>query len=352
MKQSLFSLCVAVLCLMALAGCGRTNDAQDPSPAQTMTASVPAESAPETPPGSERSSESAETSDNQPADTPDDTMEPAPQATPYVFGEAVTESDPVEESWFEDAVFLGDSRTEGLQIYSGLRAGDFFWSRGMNVFSVDDPEKRVIEVNGEKLTLMEALALKSYTKVYIMIGVNELGYPVSSYDEGLRQMIDKVKEIQPNAVIYLQTLPPVNEKVAADNGLGSYIKNAKVNAFNNVIVQTAWDKQVALLDVASVFRTEQGDLAADMASDGVHFYKQGYVLWYDYLKVHTLDPASYAIGQRLPEPPDGQPVPEPAEAPSPEPAAAPEPTEPPAVASPGLPDVPAETEMTNTAAVP
>ena len=58
------------------------------------------------------------------------TPEPQPsqeQGGTYTFGQSVPESEEVEESWFEDAVFLGDSRTEGLQLYSGLHEGDFFW---------------------------------------------------------------------------------------------------------------------------------------------------------------------------------------------------------------------------------
>ena len=203
----------------------------------------------------------------------------------------------MEEEWFEDAVFLGDSRTEGLQLYSGLHAGDFFWHKGMTVFRVDDEDYRQIEVDGQSMTMMEALARKQYAKVYIMIGINELGYPASSYEKGLKAMVDQVKEIQPNAVIYLQTLPPVNEGKAASSGLGSYINNTNVNTFNEIIVETAKEKQVALLDVASVFRSEQGDLPADMASDGVHFKRDGYQLWYAYLRCHVLTAEEYANAQ-------------------------------------------------------
>ena len=225
-----------------------------------------------------------------------------PYTPPYEFGQPVAESGPVDEDYFDDAVFLGDSRTEGLQLYSGLKSGDFFWHKGMTVFRVDDPERRVIEVDGRKMTMMEALALKQYAKVYIMIGINELGYPVSSYNKGLRAMVDKVKELQPNAVIYLQTLPPVNEEVAKASGLGDYINNTNVNAFNDAVVQTAADKQVALLDTASVFRTENGDLDADMAADGVHFRRAGYQIWYEYLKTHTLTAEEYAAA--VPAEPD------------------------------------------------
>ena len=314
-------LTIALTLLLALlAGCGEGAAVpESPSASASAESAVPSEAVTPSPQVSQTPASSQEPSE-----------EPLPQVEPYLFGQPVEESEAVEESWFEDAVFLGDSRTEGLQLFSGLRTGDFLWYKGMSVFKVDDPSYKRIEVDGEAMTMMEALALKQYGKVYIMIGINELGYATSSYEEGLRTMVDRVKEIQPNAVIYLQTLPPVNEQVAYEKGLGSYIKNSKVISFNEAIYRVAWEKQVALLDVGEVYRTEAGDLAADLAVDGVHFYRQGYGIWYEYLKTHTLDPASYVVGVSLDEPivPDVPVPPEyvPTPSPEPSPSVAPEPS--------------------------
>jgi hypothetical protein len=288
MRQILLMCCCAVLCFASLSGCAVSEASQPDS--EPVPVTIDSQTA-------------------TPTQTPEPTLpEPTPAETQppvaYWFGQPVEESEAVEAEWFDDAVFLGDSRTEGLQLYSGLRNGTFFWHRGMSVFQVNDPEKRYFEVNDLKMTMLEALGQTSYGKVYIMIGINELGYSAESYGQGLGEMIDQVKVLQPDAVIYLQTLPPVNEALATKNNLASYINNTNVDAFNEVIVQVAWEKQVALLDVAAVYRTEQGDLAADMASDGVHFYRQGYVLWYDYLKTHTLDADDYANGQPLEEAPE------------------------------------------------
>lgn len=288
MKRITLFFLLLVLCLTMLAACSNGG------PDQTAPGSAPVEpsSDPAQPSGAVESvpvSEAVSTPEPQPSPG---------QGAVYTFGQPVPEiSGDMEEEWFEDAVFLGDSRTEGLQLYSGLHAGDFFWHKGMTVFRVDDEDYRQIEVDGQKMTMMEALARKQYAKVYIMIGINELGYPASSYEKGLKAMVDQVKELQPNAVVYLQTLPPVNEGKAAESGLGSYINNTNVNAFNEIIVETAKEKQVALLDVASVFRSEQGDLPADMASDGVHFEKDGYQLWYAYLRCHVLTAEEYANAQ-------------------------------------------------------
>lgn len=294
MRKNLLMCGCAALCLTMLGGCAVSEaSAPDPEPVAVMDTQISAAT-------TEPEAAPTPTATPTPEPTPSETR---PPVTTYWFGQAVEESEAVEEDWFDDAVFLGDSRTEGLQLYSGLKKGDFFWHRGMSVFQVNDTEKRYFEVNGLEMTMLEALSQTSYGKVYIMIGINELGYSADAYGQGLRAMIDQVKVIQPDAVIYLQTLPPVNEALATQNNLGYYINNTNVNAFNEVIVQVAWEKQVALLDVASAFRTDAGDLAADMASDGVHFYRQGYVLWYDYLKSHTLDETDYANAQPLEEAP-------------------------------------------------
>ena len=229
-------------------------------------------------------------------------MEPTqmPEFPPYSFGAYLEKSKPVaDDSFFDHAVFLGDSRTEGLQLYSGLTHGDFFWKRGMTVFRVDS-EDWTFEIGGEELTMIEALGKKQYGSVYIMIGVNELGYPVSSYERGLGILIDQVIAAQPDAVIYLQTMPPVNDQAARDSNLGSYINNDNINAFNEVIIRMAAEKRVVLLNTAEVFRDENGQLPSDMTSDGCHFKYGSYSLWADYLRCHIIDPGRYHYYRELP----------------------------------------------------
>lgn len=269
-----------------------------PAPAPTESSGIAGTAAPVP-------SNSPEVTD-APGPTGEATLEPsagptqAPEYPPYSFGACLEESEPAaDDSVFDNAVFLGDSRTEGLQMYSGLTHGDFFWKRGMTVFRVDS-EKWTFAVDGEELTMIEALGKKRYDSVYIMIGVNELGYPVSSYEQNLGIFIDKVIAAQPDAVIYLQLLPPVNDQAARDSNLGSYINNGNVNAFNGAIIRVAAEKRVVLLDTAEVFRGADGQLPADMTLDGCHFKPGKYSLWADYLRCHIIDPVRYRYCREAP----------------------------------------------------
>ena len=267
------------LCLSLAAGCSTAGDGPLPGQDPSSPASQPAPT---------------------PTPTPEPTPEPTPQFPLYEFGTPLEQSDPVaDDTFFDTAVFLGDSRTEGLQLFSGLKNGTFYWARGMSVFRADSEDYKIFDVDGEMFTLVGTLSKKQYDSVYIMIGINELGYPAESYETGMATLVDKVIAAQPNAVIYLQTLPPVNDTVAQQSGLAYYINNENVNRFNEAIVRIAAEKKVVLLDTASIYRGPDGQLPAELASDGAHFVYSGYTMWADYLRCHVMDPDLYFYNRSL-----------------------------------------------------
>ena len=291
--------------------------APEPSPSETVSPEPTPEPTPEPSPSESNSPEPTVEPSPEPTVSPEPT--PSPSVLPgspladYQFGTALEETDKVEDSVFDTVVFLGDSRTEGLQLFGGLRRGTYYWARGMTVFRVDDPKYAIFEVDGEKLTMIGALGKKEYSAVYIMVGVNELGYPASSYEKNLSIFVDQVLAAQPGAVVYLQTLPPVNEEVAAKNGLAPYINNSNIAKFNDAIVRIATEKQVVLLDTAEVYRDETGALPADLASDGCHFVYGAYARWANYLRCHVMDAETYhalRVSEVTPEPAP-EPAPEP-----------------------------------------
>lgn len=288
-----------ILCAMALAlltGCGSTSGHYQPTPAPDAPA--PALTAPPEPTPA-------------PTPTPEPTPEPTPTpepAEPYEFGTPLEESEAVEDdSFFDNSVFLGDSRTEGLQLFSGLKHGDFYWARGMTVFRADDENYSVLELDNQAYSLLGALALKRYDNVYIMLGVNELGYPASSYEKGLGELLDKIIALQPDAVVYLQVMPPLNDAMCRRNKLAAHINNENLGKFNEAIIRLAGSKKVVLLNTAEAYTGADGQLPAELANDGCHFAYSAYALWADYLRTHTIGRERYfanraqALAQQAPE---------------------------------------------------
>lgn len=215
--------------------------------------------------------------------------EPEPEPEPYDYESPVPEGEAVEDGWFADAVFIGDSRTDGLRLYSGMEGVDFLCYKGLTVFEVMD-DKPVIQQGDQKIGVLAALEQKEYAKVYISLGVNELGY---NYDEGFLNtyaaMVDAVRELQPQADIYLQLLVPVNTQKCTETKQFWYVNNEQIAVYNEIIRAVAADKQVYLVDVGQALVDESGELPYDASVDGIHFKRDGYKGWYDYLKLHTVE---------------------------------------------------------------
>ena len=105
-----------------------------------------------------------------------------------------------------------------------------------------------------------------------------------------------MQELQPDAVIYLENLVPVNPDKCKANKQAYYVNNDRVAAYNAIFPQLAQEEQVILLDVATALSDENGILPADATVDGVHFTKAWYQKWLAYLMEHTVDAEVYQAG--------------------------------------------------------
>ena len=196
----------------------------------------------------------------------------------------VPEGPAVEDSYFDDTVFLGDSRTEGFHLYSGLEEGAYLYAVGATVESVFT--KATQETEGGKVPILDALAELECGKVYIMLGVNELGWPRSEvFQEQYGKVIDRIREEHPEAKVVIQSLLPVSAKQEAK---GSYVNNRRIAEFNTLLEDLAAEKDCPYLNVAEAVTGEDGCLRPELTTDGVHLNTRGCQAWLEYLKDHPL----------------------------------------------------------------
>ena len=195
----------------------------------------------------------------------------------------VPEGGPVEDTYFENIAFLGDSRTQGFQLYSGLKTGTYYAAVGATVESVFT---KSVEIEGGKLPLLDAMAKQDFDKIYVMLGVNELGWNGTEiYHNQYAKLIDRLRADHPDSEVVLQTLQPVSAKQEAKK---SYVNNTRIAAYNEVIRQLAEEKQCPYLDVGSAMTDETGCLRSDWTSDGVHLNTKGCKAWLEYLRTHPV----------------------------------------------------------------
>lgn len=200
------------------------------------------------------------------------------------YNSIVPESESVTDDYFNDAVFIGDSRTEGFILYNGLSNVTSLTAKGLMVDTAFT--RPAINMNGEKLTVMKALSKIKFNKVYIMLGINELGWAYSDiFIKKYAEIVDYIKEINSEAQIYVQSILPVSyEKSSSDK----IYNNNNINNYNKLILEMTKDKQVYYLDVAEAIKDDGGNLPVDASLDGIHLKKEYCQKWYDYLKTHTI----------------------------------------------------------------
>lgn len=192
----------------------------------------------------------------------------------------------VDDSYFDDAVFVGDSRTEGFGMYSGLKNATFYSEKGLMVDTIF--KDKAVKINGDKVTIIDALKSRSFGKVYIMLGVNELGWPYDSvFIEHYKKVIDAIKESQPQAVIYIQSIIHVSQE--KDKNPPSYINNKQINNRNKLIKEMAEEVGVNYLDINEVLTDNTGSLFADASTDGIHLNQKYCLVWKGYLVKHTIN---------------------------------------------------------------
>lgn len=258
----------------------------EPPPSGQPAVSGPSPSSQETPPMQEAPPAREEPAIHE-APLPAEPSRPVYPSS-YDFSQPAPAREAVDNSYFADAAFVGDSRTDGFMIYSGVGCGDKYVSNGLSIFQLG--EKKALTIGGQKYTLLEALAMKQYKKVYLSLGVNELGvYDDAGFYRSYCQAIDSIRAIQPEAVIYIQGLIPLNEGVIAQTTKRSYLTNEHLRVYNDLMKQAAEEKQVVFLDLYSEFVDENNELPAEASRDGVHLLRDGYQKWLAYLKLHTVD---------------------------------------------------------------
>lgn len=189
----------------------------------------------------------------------------------------------VGEDYFKDAAFLGDSRTMGISDYAGLEA-DFYCENGMTIYKLLGEKGVTWQKTGEKVNMSEVLQQKKYGKIYIMLGMNELGYGDTEYfREHYQTVLEQIREWQPQAIIFLMANLHVSEE---KNNLATEFNNININAKNAAAASLADGINVFYLDSNPYFTDENGLLKEELTFDGVHLYANNYAEWKNFLMEH------------------------------------------------------------------
>ena len=195
-----------------------------------------------------------------------------------------------DDSYFNDALIIGDSRTVGLYYWGGLKENtNFFCKESMSIYNVTKKNLEYHAMNGEEgeTDLVTLLSTHSYGKVYICLGINEMGSYVWDYYNAYRDVLTQIRTLQPNALIFIEGNMHIGGTMSSTDPI---FNNTNLVQRNVAISSLANGRDIFYIDMNPVLVDGDGNLIAEYSNDQIHVKAEYYHLWSDFLRQNTIDP--------------------------------------------------------------
>ena len=185
----------------------------------------------------------------------------------------------VDLSYFDDALFIGDSRVAGLAMNSGTNA-TFYAVTSFQLYRYKT--FKVVQTPSGKVPIFDAMPYDKFTKIYIKVGLNELGSVTDEpFLDAYASLINDLRVMQPRAIIYIQAILPVTQVKSQTDRVHC---NENIKKRNENLKSFAELMKCYYVDVGPYFADETGALKAETTADGIHMYSKYMSMWIDALR--------------------------------------------------------------------
>lgn len=195
----------------------------------------------------------------------------------------------VDDSYFDDVVFIGDSLTNGLQLYKSVKNAIIISETGLNIESATN---KPLMFNNQSVSVLEAIKQANRNKIYIMIGANGIGWLDNDYMIKLYSgWLNNIKSELPNSIIYVQSILPITQQLSdANQNKPNALTNDKIEIYNQTLHEMCNKNKFHFLNVAEIFKNENNALPDEASPvDGLHLTSKYYNNWLNYIKTHTIN---------------------------------------------------------------
>lgn len=203
---------------------------------------------------------------------------------PEIRGGIVPESEAYNSYEFINSLFVGDYFVYQAQSLGFFEQTKFAYVTGLDMNTV--LTKKALKAEDDYVTLAEyAATFENIDAVYIMFSaesVSWMDYP--TFVKKYTAFVDEIISTRPEAHIYIQPLLPINEEKAAKRSYS--VTNEKINEINNYIYDLAEEKSLWILDMAEIFMNKEGELPAELTTNGIRLEKETYETWAEYITTH------------------------------------------------------------------
>lgn len=194
----------------------------------------------------------------------------------------------VDDDYFDNTVFMGDSRTVAMQALNLIAPEDTFAVNGINHIDYMS-QKFYDQVTGVNGTIFDIVAQRQPEKIYVALGVNGVAFmQKSTFLETYIEMIERLMKASPNSKIIIESILPVNEETY--NRGNPNMNNVIVDDMNRELLNLVNIKEIYYLDLSEVLKDENNRLASKYdCGDGIHFTNEGYEAIYNEMCYYGVD---------------------------------------------------------------
>ncbi len=204
-------------------------------------------------------------------------------------------SDEADDSYFDNACFIGDSLMSVFVAGASYDA-DFFARPNMTTINVLD-EFSFTNKDGKEGKIRDLLTYKEYDKVYLLLGTNEVVFgSASDFAARYKEIISYIRSQQTKAEIYVMALFPVSAYYEEE---GRFPTNGQFCDMNEALLKMCKETGSFFLDYGSYMRGAYGVLPDEAAKDGIHFSLAYVPAWQEYVSTHTWQGALSLIDPSL-----------------------------------------------------
>ncbi len=208
----------------------------------------------------------------------------------------------MEDSWFDDALVIGNSVAHNLDTYvqheryedgwptcmgkAQFFAGDYYSFKNASLHTGTQPLWKGRYVSAEEL-----IAETGAKKVYLVFPHVDLIFLEATFEETIERaeaLIDRIQDNCPDVTIYMVSMTPRHRSMEVQK-----LNSQTIPVFNQMLLELTERKHCYYLDCFTPLADENGflppEFTAETTTGGIHLTYKGCAVWLDYLYRHTAD---------------------------------------------------------------
>ena len=217
----------------------------------------------------------------------------------YNYDNPVPYSEAVDESYYDDVLFAGDSRMGSVALYGRHENAHVEFVTSLNLMMIDimpiDDLSREPYVDGagkseETRTLMDVINDNERNNIYLLFGINEIRNPsFDAFAAKFQEVLDVILAKNPHASVYI-ILAYHPDYIS---GLPEPALTIQLVDLNEHLITLARNNHVYYLDLDNGLDDEDNTIRNEYVADGLHVTPTGTHALEDYFATHVIRREDY-----------------------------------------------------------